>query len=260
MKKLFLTAVLVLTCAAAMAQAGMWVGVRNVRIEKKSKQMVYAVNAEYPFTSAKESVTANAIREWINERLGGTYTGDLMEYNKMLDHYASAAIAEAAKQAKEDDQSAALIAETGPSEEKYDFKRGYETKGIISYRMTGYIYFFGAAHEMPVDLSTTFRKSDGRRFCWEMFSTKEIDRLKAIIAKKLRVDYGDGTFFKVPNAEDPDFELPEQDPYISKEGVVFTYIPYEIAAYSEGFITVTLPFAMVKGMLTATGLTFISAL
>ena len=258
MKKLFLSVLLILTCVAAMAQAGMWVGVRNVRIEKKSKQIVYAVNAEYPFT--EDSVTANAIREWINESLGGTYTGNLMEYNKLLEHYADAAIAEAADLAKKDAQSAAMIAETGPSEEKYEFKRNYETGNIITYRMTGDIYSSGAAHGMPIDLSITFRKSDGRRFGWEMFSKKEIDRLKAIIVKKLRVDYGDGTFFKVPNAADPDFELPEMDPFIGNDGIVFTYAPYEIAPYSEGFITVTLPFPMVKGMLTATGQTFISAL
>ena len=49
-------------------------------------------------------------------------------------------------------------------------------------------------------------------------------------------------------------------PFFTAGGVVFIYQPYEIAPYAAGPIEVTLPFAMVKGMLNATGQTFISAL
>lgn len=245
MKKLLLCTLCLLTALTAFAQAGMWVGVKNIRIEKKSKTVVFRASAEYPFTD--DSVVANAIREWMNENLGGSYTGSLQEPEAMLDYYADLTVRELS-----DPEMAAY----GTSEETYKFSRGHETPQIITYQMTGYSYSAGATHGMPRDTYTTFRKSDGRRFGWDMFTEDGKTRLKAILASKLRVDYGDDTFFKVPDAKDPEFQLPETAPYLTADGVVFSYPPYAIAPYAAGYITVTLPITMVKGMINATGQTF----
>ena len=250
MKKLIFSLLLFSLTLPALAQAGMWVGVKNIQIEKKSKKVLFSLKAEYPFS--EESITADVIREWINESLGGSYTGDLKDYGAMMEYYASRTIQNYADADVEPD--------FGPSEETYEFKRGHETAGIITYRMNHFTYFSGAAHGMDLDLSITFRKKDGRRFGWDMFTGEALARLKPIIANRLRVNYGEDTFFKVPRAEDPEFALPEMAPYISADGVVFTYPPYEIAPFAAGFITVTLPLTMVKSMLNATGQTFISAL
>ena len=75
MKKLFTVIAFSLLMVAAFAQTGTWVGVKNVRIEKKNKYCVFMVKAEYPFI--EEHITSQAIREWISETLGGSYTGDL---------------------------------------------------------------------------------------------------------------------------------------------------------------------------------------
>ncbi len=253
MKKLFTVIAFSLLMTAAFAQTGTWVGVKNVRIEKKNKYCVFMVKAEYPFI--EEHITSQAIREWISETLGGSYTGDLMDYQKMLEFYADEAIKEYSGP-----DYAGMVAELGPSERIFEFKRGYENSHIISYKIGGELYSSGAAHGMPIETATTFRKSDGRRFTWDMFTKDGLNRLKPILVKKLRTEYGDDTFFKVPDASDPEFELPDMNPYFAEGGLVFSYSPYEIAPYSEGYITVTLPLTMVKGMLNGTGLTFISAL
>ena len=253
MKKVFSFILFSLLVTAAFAQTGTWVGVKNVRIEKRNKFCTFLVKAEYPFI--EEHVTSQAIRAWINEKLGGTYTGDLMDYQKMLEFYAEKAIKEYS-----DPDLAACVADFGPSEVTYEFKRGYETGQIISYRIGGELYSSGAAHGMPLESATTFRKSDGRRFSWEMFTKDGLSRLKPILVKKLRTDYGDDTFFKVPDAADAEFELPAMDPYFDEGGIVFSYAPYEIAPFSYGYIKVTLPLTMVRSMLNAAGQSFISAL
>ena len=250
MKKLIFSLLLFSLTLPALAQAGMWVGVKNIHVEKKSKKVVFTVTGEYPFS--EDSVTADAIREWINESLGGTYTGNLTDYNAMLQYYADRTI--------ESYADAEVDEDFGPSEESYTFKRGHETGNIITYQLKEYSYPSGAAHGMDIDYSVTFRKKDGLRFNWDMFTGDGLTRLRPVIAKKLRVDYGDDTFFKVPRAEDPEFSLPEMQPFFTAGGVVFVYQPYEIAPYAAGPIEVTLPFTMVKGMLNATGQTFISAL
>ena len=247
MKKFFIAAALLLSASGAMAQTGMWVGVKNIQMEKKSKKVEFSFKAEYPFT--EDSVSANAIREWINESLGGTYTGSLMDYNQMLTYYADRTIQGYADAEVEEGW--------GPSEESYEFKRGHETANIITYCLSQYTYSSGAPHGFYLDSTATFRKSDGRRFGWDMFTFDGKTRLKAILARRLRTDYGDDTFFKVPDASDPSFELPSHAPHINADGVVFTYPPYEIAPFAAGFITVTLPFTMVKGMLNATGQTYL---
>ena len=253
MKKFFAAILLSLLTVVAFAQTGTWVGVRNVRIEKKNKSCTFLVKAEYPFI--EEHVTSQAIRAWISEKLGGTYSGDLMDYQKMLEFYADKAIKEYSSP-----DLAACVADFGPSELTYEFKRGYETGQIITYKIGGELYSSGAAHGMPIETATTFRKSDGRRFSWDMFTKDGLKQLKPVLVKKLRTEYGDDTFLKVPSATDKEFEFPDMDPYFDEGGLVFSYAPYEIAPYSFGFIKVTLPLTMVKSMLNAAGQSFISAL
>ena len=239
---LLLAAVALLSITAASAQTGMWVGVRSIRVEKSSKDSRCLIRAQYPMSG--ETVIGNAIREWISESLGGTWTGSLDAVEDMFAYYAEGEIKEAIK------DKFTLHA-------TYYFSRFHETSHIITYAETGEYTSGEGAHGDAIDLKVTFRKSDGRRFGWSMFTDEGKERLKAVLVKKLRVDYGDDTFFKVPDAADPEFKLPEQEPYFSDEGIVFVYPPYAIAPHAAGFITVTLPLTMVKSMLNATGQTFL---
>ena len=48
--------------------------------------------------------------------------------------------------------------------------------------------------------------------------------------------------------------LPKHTPYITEEGVVFTYQPYEISFYAAGAPTFTVPLSEMKPFLTQTAL------
>lgn len=241
---------MMLTALVAWAQNSQWMRVRKVSINKESKVVNYSVEIDYP--TLENCVYADAIREWINEELGGSYTGSLKDPDAMLNYYYRKALKQYADYGGDPDY--------GPSEESLCFIKGDETARFITYQSSISAYFAGAAHGDYNDASITFRKNDGRRFGWSMFTYAGKDRLRPLIASKLRSQYGDDIFFEVPNASNPSFELPSLEPYLTKTGVVFTYGTYEIAPYAEGVITVELPFSTVRNLLTATGKGFIEGM
>ena len=50
--------------------------------------------------------------------------------------------------------------------------------------------------------------------------------------------------------------LPETDPWITKDGVFFSYAPYEIASYAAGAPSFVIPISKVKNHVTSTAKTF----
>ena len=250
MKRITIVFLMVLTALVAWAQNSQWMRVRKVTMHKESKVLNYSVEIDYP--TLENCVYADAIREWINEELGGSYTGSLKDPDAMLNFYYRKALKEFADYGSDPD--------FGSSDESHRFTKGDETARFITYQLSASVYYAGAAHGDYYDGSITFRKSDGRRFDWSMFTYDGKNRLRSLIASKLRSKYGDDTFFEVPNPSNPSFELPSQQPYLSKTGVVFTYGTYEIAPFSEGIITVELPFSTVRNLLTATGKGFIEGM
>ena len=50
--------------------------------------------------------------------------------------------------------------------------------------------------------------------------------------------------------------LPETDPWITKDGVFFSYAPYEIASYAAGAPSIVIPISKVKNNVTSTAKTF----
>ena len=50
--------------------------------------------------------------------------------------------------------------------------------------------------------------------------------------------------------DDPyDLPLPGGDPFITQQGLVLRYAPYEIAPYSAGMPTVTIPWTKIRSLL-----------
>ena len=81
MKRILAIIVLSFLALTAGAQTGMWVGVRGIRVEKSGKNCKYLIRAQYPMSG--ETVTGNAIREWISESLGGSWTGSLDDVEEL---------------------------------------------------------------------------------------------------------------------------------------------------------------------------------
>ena len=134
-------------------------------------------------------------------------------------------------------------------------RKTYETKDFVTYTMEYYSYD-GGAHGMSTTEGATFRKSDGRKFGWDIFSLKGRNELQDLIKAGLK------SYFKISSDEDLKnnllegnifyIPLPTSVPYFTKEGVHFVYQPYEIACYAAGMPSFTIPYSQIKGKLTYT--------
>lgn len=210
------------------------------------------IKAFYPRTTS--SPLAQNIREWMSEQTGGRFAGSLDNGQALLDS--------TAQQWKTDcqDMLKDMPPLDGPSAsaqmaQEITLLPLYETDRFITYGATSY-QFTGGAHGMQTQSGTTFRKTDGRRFGWEMFRTDAQPKLQEAIQKGLM------TYFHVTTEEalrgmllNPDnavLPLPVTPPYLTREGVTFVYQSYEIAPYAAGQPTVTLPYAQALPLMTTT--------
>ena len=105
---------------------------------------------------------------------------------------------------------------------------------------------------------STFRKSDGRRIGWDVFTETSGEKFQQILKEGLVEYFGVGS-----EAEFADhlmneagihyIPLPQCPPLFTAEGVSFVYNQYEIAAYAAGLPSFTVgydklqPFMMTAG-------------
>ena len=107
-----------------------------------------------------------------------------------------------------------------------------QTDKYVTYTTEGYLYT-GGAHEMPWYNGTTFSKIDGSIVGYDLF--EEPEQLIDLIAENVEKQY-----FAKLEKEDLflDFEeitaLPNNEPWIETDSVVFCFEPYEIASYAAG--------------------------
>jgi serine/threonine protein kinase len=199
------------------------------------------LSIEYP-TDGNPSLVQN-IREWINEAFGGKYNGSLNSGQNLLDYYAS---------------------DIDANEEyvKLTIKKCYETSKAVTFSCSHSYYGKGAAHGLESEIAVTFRKSDGRRFTWDMISDRSA--LQPLMKRGLK------KYFNVLSDEELAANLmmdeslydvdhlpyPETDPWITNDGVVFNYGEYEIACYAAGCPTFAIPYYSIEDYLVSTAKTF----
>ena len=200
------------------------------------------LNIDYP-TSGNAILLQN-IREWINEELGGTYDGDLNDgatffayYTKGLDNN------------EEDGYSTT------------DIKKANETSKIITYIKDCYAYA-GGAHGYGFAVGVTFRKIDGKKFSKDMImrpyaiQNDIIAGLKKYFGVVTDDELMDNLQLNNELYNINNLPLPETDPWITKDGVFFSYAPYEIASYAAGAPSFVIPISKVKNHVTSTAKTF----
>ena len=113
-----------------------------------------------------------------------------------------------------------------------NFSLSEQTDEYVTYTTEGFLYS-GGAHEMPWYNGTTFSKIDGSIVGYDLFEDPE--QLIKIIAENIENQY-----FSKYVEDDFYFEhedittLPENEPWIETDSVVFCYQPYEIAAFAAG--------------------------
>ena len=108
-----------------------------------------------------------------------------------------------------------------------------QTDKYVTYINEGSMYT-GGAHAMPWYNGTTFSKIDGSIVGYDLF--KDPEQLLYIIAENIEKQY----FAKYEEEEDLMFEydeiniLPDNEPWIETDCVVFCYQPNEIAPFAAG--------------------------
>lgn len=204
-----------------------------------------SLTIEYPVAGNK--ILLQNVREWINEKLGGTYEGDLDDYEAFFKYYCHE-----------------YFDDNGGEDTNVDFDieitHKFDTNKAITYIHDAYEFFEGAMHGLGTIEGSTFRKSDGKRFTMDMITG--IYQLQPDFKAGLK-RYFDCTtdeeltgYLQIEGSVD-NIPAPQTDPWITNEGVVFLYESYEITCFANGKPTFTIPFSRMREVLNATGKTFL---
>ena len=219
---------------------------------KYTKTLDVSYKVECPIGGNKALL--RSIREFISESLGDGYAGDLDEGDSLVAYYAKADVDSLDGLVKEYEDAAK---EYGDSEvpqllSHVTVSKAYETDNLVTYIITTESYT-GGAHGGHTEFGATFRKSDGRKFGSDMFVNSYADGLTSAMKQGLM------RYFKVSNeaqlrenlmdVEPYDIPMPQYPPYLTSEGLTFTYQEYEIAAYAAGRPTFTIPLSQIKPQL-----------
>ena len=216
------------------------------------------LDIDYPTGSA---LIDKAVAEYISEKLGGTYDGDLANGDSLVNYYGDEILAELKKHLKEDINNGVEDEYINGYYRKMEIKKEYETDLLVTYSYTEDIYLNGA-HGMQYFYGQTFRKSDGRRFdegmMRQLYSEEMYNRRKEGLREYFN-ESGDNANtdeeLKDCIITDDDVNylpMPKHTPYVTKKGMVFIYQPYEISYYAAGAPTFTIPLKKMKPFLTQT--------
>ena len=140
------------------------------------------IDVNYP--EGGNEILRNALCEYINEQLGGSYEGDLEDGQKLIEFYGNLFKTELQKEYEE--------LRTNLDEEninglyrKFVIEKDYETDKLVTLSVTEEIYLNGA-HGMHYGFGQTFRKSDGRRFNSDMMCNIDSEEWHTLIKEGLR--------------------------------------------------------------------------
>lgn len=227
----------------------------------KKESDIANVNIKVKFPQTTNRTLFNALAEYISEEMGGTYEGDMSDGNAMLAFYGDTYYKGLEDDAKE------IGAEGMPA---LDYSQSidvdYETDKYVTYISDTYT-FMGGAHGISTKQGSTFRKSDGKRFSYEMLQGTDRAEFKQLIKKGV-ISYFAGFDVVIDSDEslaemlitDADVNflpLPQFAPYLTKEGVTFIYQQYEIAPYAAGMPNFTISYSDILPYMTTTAKNYI---
>ena len=233
---------------------------KQVEQSKKDKSGEYKIIVDFP--TSGNPILVNAIREYISESLGisyagemennmqGSYSGDLGDGQKMIDYYFDLKYKEFKN--AHDEMTEHMQGDTPTFASETEIHYLYETDKFVTYEMKKY-EDMGGAHGGTFISGMTFRKSDGRRVDWELFTKSMQDVIKKGLKKYFEV-HTDEEMEKFLSLENTYLlPLPATPPVFTKEGVLFTYQQYEIAAYAAGLPSFIVPYDEAKSLMNTTG-------
>ena len=239
-----------------------------------------AMLAEFPVPEATGPL-ADSIRAWLVQQISVSYYpqwGELDstenqavvyhvgEEQAYINAYASAGMKKMTDVVQEAMQESFLMSYSND----YNVTVSLNTDNYVTYEV-GYYVYSGGAHGGYLSYGQTFRSSDGRQMGWNMIDPAKHPQLVKLLTQELCEYFSADTEDKHILSEqelmehlllydDPDtpeneleqgLPLPHYAPYVTKDGMAFTYQQYEIAAYAYGLPNAVIPFETIKDCLTS---------
>lgn len=225
----------------------------TIVFEKDTTNAKVRILVDYP-TSGPDNLRAS-VCDYISEMLGGTFGKELTNGKIVIDYYGQSILENLQDEYNELEDDAPLgffyanIIRLAENAEKYvtytDCHESYE----------------GGAHGIGYDSGVTFRKSDGMLISQCLFNDKVAseDFRQLLVAGLIRYfnNYGEEEIDSEEKLSEylltdtKDLRLPEWPfPYLTRNGVVVCYSPYDIAPYSVGKPTFTIPYDVAMPYLT----------
>lgn len=225
-----------------------------INYEENKTTLGCKIYADYPEKGS--TFLLQNIREWINETLGGSYSGDLKNGQSVIEYYAKLINSKLTKDEAEFGNDSTM----GGSVYYVQIRKSFETSLLVTYTNDVYEYHSGAAHGGQTYTGAVFRKTDGRKMGWDVFKKDSINSINNMIKEEIKTQFfhleDDDEFYKMLLVDNPElfFPLPTTDPLFMEKGVMFIYQQYEIAPYAAGKPTCTIPYDKLKNYFTTTAL------
>ena len=233
------------------------------KIAKSLKNDAGEFDLTIDFPEGGNATLVNAIREYISESLGstygggedeslqGSYSGDLADGEKMATYYFDLKVKEFTGMYNDMKQDG--MPEVPELTSSIKITKDYETDKVVTYLYNSYENG-GGAHGGAVGSGMTFRKSDGRRIDWDLFTTVKMQStLRDGLKEYFEVKTDDELAGCLTLNDSFILPMPVTPPLFGKEGIIVTYQQYEIASYAAGMPSFVIPYKKAKDMMNNTG-------
>ena len=220
----------------------------TVAFEKQEGIYTLSLSADYPVTGGDSLV--KAVREYINDYMGGAYEGPLDDGQAMISRDGEIMYGTFLEMCGDADEDAG---------ELFLYKsvsKGYETATCVTFlAMTS--HYTGGLHGISSETGLTFSKATGRQFGYDMMRDTESPAFKRLIKEGLKKFFIGDDEKKDMSDDDlleelvsysgsaDELPLPDSEPYMTEKGVTFIYQPYEISYYAAGKPEFTIPYDVV---------------
>ncbi|MCR4602654.1 MAG: RsiV family protein [Prevotella sp.] len=219
------------------------------------KEGIAHVDLSMDFPVRGEQELIDGIRQYIADLVGlESDEVELSDGQGLVDYYGEALM-------KEQKELAADYANDDYVTEIYHnctFAKLCETDDFVTFKSEREIYS-GGVHGINLFEGVTFFEDTGKRFTSSMLKNTDGAKFQQMMRDGLRKYFAtDGQTMtdqelaeELINVEDVNhIPLPNSNPYITKEGIEFTYQPYEISYYAAGMPSFTIPLRKMKPFLS----------
>jgi hypothetical protein len=230
-----------------------WLTLTEKYDDQDSTEIMVSLDIDWPKETGKNIVSVNAVRDWIKEHLSflneykNVYEGNMNDADALTKFYGESY--KERFEATDDFPAPALSFDI-------QVKKEFENDKCVTYT---YLLdqYLGGAHGGRTHYGATFRKSDGKIMTNFITNNDSSDEGLNNIIKKGLMKYweidNEETLYEYTweNAVTKYYaKLPDHSPCFVKDGLLFSYQEYEIAAYAAGAPEFVVPYAEIEKYLT----------